>query len=134
MAKKLVLPRVHVMVLCDDFEPSADEDGVFQLYGVRTRIQVDVFPYSHPQLCAYLQLTGHPGQVRCRVVVVDPETDQTMILAEPQLVELTGPLDVVATVVLLEDCEFAAPGLYYVQAICDEKLVCERPLLVVREE
>jgi hypothetical protein len=44
MAKKIVLPRVHVMMLCDDFEPSAEEDGVFHLYGVRTRVEVDVIP------------------------------------------------------------------------------------------
>jgi hypothetical protein len=46
------------------------------------------------------------------------------------VLELTGPLDIVATVFVLEDCVFAGPGLYYVQAICDQKLVCERPLLI----
>jgi hypothetical protein len=48
--------------------------------------------------------------------------------------EFTGPLDFVATVFVLEDCVFAAPGLYYVQVICDQKLVCERSFLVIGEE
>ena len=62
MAKKLVLPRVHAMVLCDDFDQSTDEDGVFHLHGVRSRIEADAFPYTHSQLCVYLQLTGHRGR------------------------------------------------------------------------
>ena len=33
MAGQLVLPRVHVLVLCDDIEPSAVEEGVFDLRG-----------------------------------------------------------------------------------------------------
>jgi len=134
MAKKLVLPRVHVMVLCDDFEQPSDEEAVFHLYGVRTRLEVEAFPYTHAQLCVYLQLTGHPGRTNCPVVVVDPETEEGILPAPPQLIQLTGPLDVVATVFVLEDCVFTAPGLYYVQAICDRKLVCERPLMVVRQE
>jgi hypothetical protein len=98
MAKRLVLPRAHAMVLCDDFEQSSNEDGVFHLYGVRSRIHVDVFPYTHPQLCVYLQLTGHRGTTRCRVAVVDRETDEEILVAPTQVINLTGPLDVVATV------------------------------------
>ena len=33
---KLVLPRVHVMVLCDGIEASQTEEDVFDLRGVRT--------------------------------------------------------------------------------------------------
>ena len=134
MAKRLVLPRVHAMVLCDDFEQSSNEDGVFHLYGVRSRIDVDAFPYTHPQLCVFLQLTGHRGTTRCRVAVVDRETDEEILVAPTQVINLTGPLDVVATVFTMEDCEWAGPGLYYVQSMCDDKLVCERPLLVTRVE
>jgi hypothetical protein len=49
MAKKLVLPRVHAMVLCDDFDWSSEEE-VFQLFGVRSKLKVGVFPYTHAQL------------------------------------------------------------------------------------
>jgi hypothetical protein len=134
MAKKLVLPRVHVMVLCDDFEPSADEEWVFHLYGVRSRIEVDAFPYSHPQVCVYLQVTGHQGRTNCEVRLINPETDEEILAAPAQLIELMDPLEVVPVIFLLEDCEFPAPGLYYAQAYCDQKLVCERSLLIVREE
>jgi hypothetical protein len=134
MAKRLVLPRVHAMMLCDDLEPSADEEWVFHLYGVRSRIEVDAFPYSRPQLCVYVQLTGHAGTTNCRVIVVRPETEQQIYSAPLQVVECIGPLDVVPVFFVLEDCEFDAPGVYYVQVFCDQKLVCERPLLLLREE
>src|SRR5215471_9133179 len=129
MARKLVLPRVHVIVLCDDFKPSADENDVFHLYGVRTRIEAEAFPYSHPQLCVYIQLTGHPGRTTCEVIVLNPETDQEVLAAPSQTIELAGPLDVSPALFILKDCEFSAAGLYYIQVFCDSKLLGERPLL-----
>src|SRR5438128_9221243 len=123
MAKKLVLPRLHVMVLCDDIQPSLVEDEVYDLIGVRTSIVVAVFPYSHPLLGVYLQLTGHPGSTRCRVIIVNAEIDEAVLSAEPQRVVFTGPLDFVPAIFRLEDCDFAGPGLYYVQVYCDQKLV-----------
>ncbi len=51
---KSVLPRVQVMVLCDEIEPSADEEEVFDLHGVRTFSSAPSFPSLHPQLCVYL--------------------------------------------------------------------------------
>jgi len=40
MAKKLVLPRVHVMVLCDRVQDVTDEEDVFNLLGVRVMRQI----------------------------------------------------------------------------------------------
>jgi hypothetical protein len=111
MAKKLVLPRVHAMVLCDDLESNPAEPDVFNLYGVRTQIVVDAFPYSHPLLSVYLQLTGHSGRTRCHAIIINAETDETIFSTPSQLIELTGPLDFVPVTFQLEDCEFEEPGL-----------------------
>jgi hypothetical protein len=110
MAKKLVLPRVHVMILCDDYEPSSDEEWVVHLYGVRSKIAITAFPYSHPRLCVYLQLTGHVGTTECRVSVVNPATEEALLEAPSQTVELIGPLEIVPNVFVLEHCEFPAPA------------------------
>jgi hypothetical protein len=133
MAKKLVLPRVHAMVLCDDFDWSPDEEEVFHLFGVRSNLAVSAFPYTHEQLVAYLQLTGHPGRTTCEVRIVDPNTDDILLAAPERIIELTGPLNIVPFIFLLEDCVFGGPGLYYVQVHCDGKLVCERSLFILRE-
>jgi Family of unknown function (DUF6941) len=58
MARKLILPRVHAMVLCDSIKRAPDEEGVHNLVGVRTRILAEELPYTHPQLGIYLQVTG----------------------------------------------------------------------------
>ena len=50
---KLVLPRVHVMVLCDEIEATPTEEDVFDLKGVRTSIAAPAFAHVHPQLCVY---------------------------------------------------------------------------------
>jgi hypothetical protein len=129
MAKKLVLPRVHVMVLCDDVESHLDEE-THDLIGVRTWIQADAFPYTHPLFAVYLQLTGHAGITRCEITIVDADTDEAVFTGQAHEIQLQGPLIVVPVTSWVEDCAFSGPGLYYAQVRCDGKLVCERPLRV----
>src|SRR5450755_2876103 len=81
---KAVLPRVHVMVRCDEIEPSSVEEDVFDLQGVRTHIIAPAFPYIHPLLCVYLQMTGHAGTVSGHAAVSDPEADAE-IYVSPEL-------------------------------------------------
>jgi hypothetical protein len=125
MAKKLVLPRVHVLVLCEEMESSVEEDGVFNLAGVRPWIAGDGFPLTQPQLCVYLQLTGHKGTTLCHLEVVRAETDDVIHATKARKVELHGPLDVVPVGFRLRNCVFPASGLYYMQAYCDGKLLGE---------
>lgn len=133
MAKKLVLPRVHVMVLCDQIEASSYDENVPNLLGVRTQIGADGFPYTHSEPNVYLQMTGHAGTCECRIAVVDADTDQEVSTTASEIVRLQGPLVVVPFQFVLEDCEFPAPGLYYIQAYCERKLLCERILMLSQE-
>lgn len=127
---KLVLPRVHVMVLCDEIEPSEAEADVFDLRGVRTDIVAPSFPYTHPQLCVYLQMTGHEGVVTGRAVVNQVETDDDIASTVEDVVQFHGPLAFVHVPWKVLDCSFPQPGLYYVQVLFDGKLIGERPLIL----
>jgi len=131
---KLVLPRVHVMVLCDQIEPSPAEGDVFDLRGVRTFIAAPAFPYTQPQLCVYLQMTGHEGTAAGRAVIVDPETDLNLEETGQDVIEFRGPLEFVHVPWKVNDCTFREPGIYYVQVFFDGKLISERPLLVQQGE
>jgi hypothetical protein len=133
MAKKLVLPRVQVMILCDEIEARPEEEEIHDLLGVRTRIRADGFPYTHPQLCVDLQITGHQGTTRCHITLVDAETDDEVFTGPSQDLDLQGSLVVLPVGFWLEDCRFGSPGLYYAQVYCDGKLVCERPFRVAEE-
>jgi hypothetical protein len=133
MAKKLVLPRVHVMILCDEIEARPEDDETFDLLGVRTRIHADGFPYTHSQLCVYLQLTGHQGTTHCHITLSNADTDDEVYRGPSLELELQGPLVILPVGFWLEDCSFGSPGLYYAQAYCDGKLAGERPFRVAQE-
>ncbi len=131
---KLVLPRVHVMVLCDEIEASQTEEDVFDLRGVRTYITAPEFPYRRLQLCTYLQLAGHEGTASGEILVARAETDGTVHYQPTGAVQFLGPLNIVPLGVWLTDCDFPAPGLYYVQAYFDQKIIAERPLWLRQRE
>src|SRR5437868_3006546 len=78
MAEGLVLPRIHVMVLCDEVEQRPDDENAYNLLGVRTELYAPAFPYAHPQVLVYLQLTGHEGRSTCRVEVLRAATDHVI--------------------------------------------------------
>jgi hypothetical protein len=118
------------MVLCDELESSPGEDAVFNLFGVRTFIRAGTFPYSHPQLCVYLQVTGHSGVAECHVVAVDAATDSELFTALTQQVRFHGPLSVVPVWWRIANCSFPGPGLYYFQAYFGHRLACERLLVL----
>ncbi len=123
---KLVLPRVHVMVLCDLVEEHPDEEGVFNLLGARARLSAANFPYSPGQLCAYLQVTGHTGTVDLELAVVQASTDEEAVRIPPFAVQCFGPLVTVPLAVTIPDCWFPEAGIYYLQAYSGQKLLGER--------
>src|SRR5437763_1337922 len=66
MAKKKIPPRVHTLVICDYVEWSSEEEDVYHLFGVRTRLEADSFPFFQPHLSVFLQVSGYPGQASGR--------------------------------------------------------------------
>ena len=127
---KLVLPRVHVMVLCDEIEASQTEEDVFDLKGVRTSIAAPSFAHVHPQLCVYVQMTGHEGQASGRAVINRTETNEEVASTTEDVIEFRGPLDFIHLPWRLLDCTFPEPGLYYIQVFFDGKLIGERSLVL----
>jgi hypothetical protein len=89
---KVVLPRVHTMILCDEIERVLHEENVFNLLAVRAGIQAASFPYVHPQLYAYLQLTGHAGTVSGVVTAVNARTDEELFRVPTPEIQLQNPL------------------------------------------
>ncbi len=131
MADGSVFARVHVLVLCDEVERLPGAEVVYELRRVRTGIRAASFPYTHPQLCIYLQLSGHEGVATGRVVAVSDATDEEIAFAPIDAVQLWGPLSVVAYWLRIQHCVFPAPGLYWFQVLLNQKLVAERRFHVV---
>ena len=128
MAGKLVLPRVHVMVMCDEIADHPGEEYVYDLHGVRSEIHAIDFPYRHSRLCVFLHLTGHEGTASLHVLVIQAETDAEVYSVLPVPVEFQGPNVVIPLGFWLDDCVFRSLGVYYVQVFHGSKLICERAL------
>ena len=126
MADGSVFARVHVLVLCDEVEQRPGEEAVFDLRGVRTHVRARAFPYTHPRLSIYVQVTGHPGVASGRLVVLTEATEEEIIQVPIAEFQLLGPLTVYHLQVEITDCEFPATGVYWFQVVLNEKLVAER--------
>jgi hypothetical protein len=133
MAGNVLAPRIHVLVLCDEVEPAEAEEGTYNLHGVRTIIQAEWFPYSHPLLTIYMQMTGHENvPALIYLTIVNAADDSEVARTEVEELAFQGPLIVISFRFQFLDCVFPEPGLYYVQAYSGEKLISERPLLLLQ--
>jgi hypothetical protein len=126
MADVPVFARIHVLVLCDEIEKRLGEEDVFTLRGVRTQVRVHSFPYRPPQFCVYLQVTGHEGTASGHVLAVREATEEEMVSAPIDDIQLRGPLTVVHVGLRIRNCEFPVPGVFWFQMLLNQKLVAER--------
>jgi hypothetical protein len=130
MANAALFPRVHAMVLCDEIRRGSGDPNTFDLLGVRTQIEAPDFPYKHPLLRVYMQVSGRQGSARCHLAVQQADTDTPLYGSGDKEIALQGPLSIVSVVWRIKDCVFPRPGLYYVQAYFGTKLLNERLLIL----
>jgi hypothetical protein len=131
MADGSVFARVHVLILCDEVEELSGEEELFNLNGVRTQVRARSFPYFHPQLCVFFQVTGHEGMASGHLALVQEATDTKILHLSIDTFQLFGPLQVIPRWLKIRDCEFPEPGVYFFQVVLNGKLVTERRFHVV---
>ena len=91
MAKQIP-PRVHTLVICEYVEWSSDEEDVFHLFGVRSRLEAESFPFFQHQLSVFLQVSGYPGEASGRVALILARTDEELDEWPLPAVTFLGPL------------------------------------------
>jgi hypothetical protein len=126
-----VFARVHVLVICDEIEELPDAEDLITLSGVRTQIQAPSFPYVHPLLCIYLQVTGHQGTASGHLLVVNEATQEEVFYRPIEEFQLFGPLEIIPIWMRVWDCEFPEPGVYWFQVYLNGKLIQERRFRLV---
>jgi hypothetical protein len=131
MADGSVFARVHVLVLCDEVEELSGEEDLFNLIGVRAHVRAPSFPHIHPQLCIYLQVSGHEGEASGHLALVQEATDTEIFQVPIDTFQLSGPLQVIPRWFELRDCGFPEPGVCFFQVVLNGKLVTERRFDVV---
>ncbi len=71
-------PRVRVLLVCDDIQPSEDEENVFHLWGTRYQMFADAFPVWC-QLRVFLIVSHvHPGRYPAYVSVIDERAEESL--------------------------------------------------------
>src|SRR5262245_3829751 len=111
MADDSVFARIHALVLCDDVDELTGDEPLFNLSRVRTEVRASTFPYVHPQICVYLQVSGHRGMASGVISLVHEATEVEILQASINPIQLTGPLEVIPMWYRLRDCEFAEAGV-----------------------
>jgi hypothetical protein len=90
-----------------------------------------VFPFTHPEFCVYLVLTGGVGTGRCQVIVVEGDTGQHLFGSpEHQLTYPANRLLIRSVVFRLRRCVFPQPGLYWVEFHHEGMPLQSEPLIV----
>jgi hypothetical protein len=123
--------RLHVLVLCDEVEELPGGEDVFNLIGVRTHVRARSFPYFHPQLCVFFQVTGHDETTSGHLALVQEATDAEIFQLPIDTFPLSGPLRLIPKWIELQDCGFPEPGVYWFQVVLNGKLVMERRFHVI---
>ena len=131
MADGSVRVRVHALVLCDAVEELPGEENLFNLNGVRTQVRARSFPYFHPQLCAFFQVTGHDETASGHLALVREADDTEILQISIEEFQLSGPLQIILKWIEILDCEFPEPGVYWFQVVLNGKLVTERRFHVI---
>src|SRR5437762_1078278 len=102
------------MLLCDEVVSQPGKQTL-DLSGVRSTIVAASFPYVHPQLCVYLELSGHRGVMPTSIVCVHADSNRGIIRSKQLEVPFTSPLAVVRVIFRIRNCPFKSPGLYLVE-------------------
>src|SRR3954453_11199497 len=94
-----VIPVVRYMILCEDWETTADNPRLVNILGLLTNIHsIDepAYPLNYEQLCVFLALTESRGSGDAQIVCVFDETAQR-VFATPRRPIAFGddPLEVV---------------------------------------
>jgi hypothetical protein len=109
-----LLPRVRILVVCDEAVRSEIEDDVFTLEGVRYRIYARSFPCLR-ELSVFLLLSyERRGRFEGTVRVEDDVTNKYLRLKK-FVVEFDGDNHLEALDVDLGECRFPAPRRYWIR-------------------
>ena len=127
-------PVVRSMVVCDGVVRQPGTGNKLDIRGVLHTIKATpggAFPYTYPELCVYLVLTGGAGVGRVKIVVVEADSEAELF-GTPEHT-MSHPADrhhVGGVTFRVQDCIFPRPGLYWVEFRHDDLTLRAVPLVL----
>lgn len=122
------------LIPCDNI--FLDSTGKQALVGLFNRMSVPTFPVIKGKMCIYASMTDVYPNTRCKIDIVNAETDEPVFEAqgsmdEPGLI----PTTICDFVFELNNIIFREPGTYYVRLFGNDQILLQRPfqLMLLQE-
>ncbi|NMA43578.1 MAG: hypothetical protein GX946_09390 [Oligosphaeraceae bacterium] len=107
--------------------------GKKSLIGIFGQFSVRKFPYTHPNMCVLVSLTGGSGEHVCELTCSDAGS-QKVIFNVKAKIKFKHPHQVLDMVFQLRATEFPCADTYWIKVNVDDMPLMMRPLLVVQRK
>lgn len=125
------LPVGLALILCETFDRTPS--GRLNLGGLLHNIKGEAYPLVLPRLCVYAALTDIRPRCRCKLDIVDGDTDEPLLRGVefdvPRVQEAMGT-SVFELAIDFTPFPFPNPGTFLVRLFTNEQLLLQRCLLV----
>jgi hypothetical protein len=129
-----LVPVVRYLIPCEDVVRPAQDPGRPTIVGLLASLEPPGeprFPYCHPHLAAFVQLSSCRGSGLGRVEVVQDDTEALAGRSQTQFLPFGWrPLHVFGVTFRVLDCLFQGPGLFWVRFCYNGVVLAQQPLLL----
>ena len=125
---QLTLPIPVSLILCDELVHAGRRKE--HLFGLFDTVWANTFPHRLARLGVFVALTGASGRYATRVLCLGPD-GQELFGSPLRSVQLEHAQRVTRVFLRLEGVVFRFPGIYRLQLLCNNRLICERPFNVL---
>jgi hypothetical protein len=120
------------MILCEDIISDPSNPKRISLVNVVNSIRSMYqprYPFRHPQLCAFIQLTGCRGPGKFRAEIREADTDEVIFATKTRQEAFpNNPLAVHGLHFRFRYCGFPRPGLYWLAFIFDNQVLVQQSI------
>jgi hypothetical protein len=127
-------PIVRYLIVCEDVRRSPNKPNPITLEGLFGTIRLGAqptFPLLYQHFCVFTQLTECRGSAKMRIEIQHADSAEVIFRTHTQKISFPNdPLQVVAAIFRIRECNFSEPGLYWVQLWYNEVVIAQQPLLL----
>lgn len=115
-----IRPVAKTLCLCEEIDV---EWGMTNLYGLLTYLRPASYPHVQDSLCAFIQLGQGLGDVRFHIDVIRARDERLVRSSNVRMLTFRRRTQTIQVALNLEGIRFEEPGVYLVQAFCDNTWV-----------
>ena len=131
MSDFVPVPDVLALLVCDQIITDR-LSGKQSLIGMFSTIHSMRFPVVHPQLSIYVALTDGRGKTPLTIRIVDADDSRPPLVQGTGVVQFKDPRMIANLVLQFHGLRFPEPGQYRVQLYCQDALLREARLALVK--